>query len=322
MCVGLRGRQPVRAARPRRVPRRAAASSPRPPGDGGGKLGLADTTRLALLPGDAHLGPRLAAVAARARRRGRAARCATGGSRSCSCPAPLLLFLFLGSQDALLRALDAAGLPAPVPARGVGGRRARDVARARRAARRRAAGAGALLCSRRASCSASTTTSCWPAPTRASSRATGWSPTSRSGTKVVVEPIAPDQWATDAGQPLFGRRDRQRQPLEQVARRRARCFNNDGTITRARARVVKLEDYERTTRPRARRRLRRGGFCWVVTGSTQYGRAFADPQEVPDALRYYDELAPAAKSCSASARTARTPRACRSRSTTRSTTTR
>jgi hypothetical protein len=28
----------------------------------------------------------------------------------------------------------------------------------------------------------------------------------------------------------------------------------------------------------------------VVTGSTQYGRAYADPQEVPSALRYYDEL--------------------------------
>ena len=30
--------------------------------------------------------------------------------------------------------------------------------------------------------------------------------------------------------------------------------------------------------------------CWVVTGSTQYGRAFADPKEVPQALKYYDEL--------------------------------
>jgi hypothetical protein len=28
----------------------------------------------------------------------------------------------------------------------------------------------------------------------------------------------------------------------------------------------------------------------VVTGSTQFGRAFADPKEAPDAIRYYDEL--------------------------------
>jgi hypothetical protein len=27
-----------------------------------------------------------------------------------------------------------------------------------------------------------------------------------------------------------------------------------------------------------------------VTGSTQYGRAYADPKEVPQALKYYDEL--------------------------------
>ena len=28
----------------------------------------------------------------------------------------------------------------------------------------------------------------------------------------------------------------------------------------------------------------------MVTGSTQSGRAYADPEEVPDALDYYDEL--------------------------------
>ena len=33
-----------------------------------------------------------------------------------------------------------------------------------------------------------------------------------------------------------------------------------------------------------------GGFCWVVTGSTQFGRAYADPEEVPDALEYYAAL--------------------------------
>ena len=34
----------------------------------------------------------------------------------------------------------------------------------------------------------------------------------------------------------------------------------------------------------------RGGFCWVVTGSTQYGRALAEPEEVPQAIAYYEEL--------------------------------
>ena len=35
----------------------------------------------------------------------------------------------------------------------------------------------------------------------------------------------------------------------------------------------------------------RGGYCWVVSRSTQYGRASADPEEVPNALAYYRELA-------------------------------
>ena len=40
-----------------------------------------------------------------------------------------------------------------------------------------------------------------------------------SGTNIVVEPIAPDQWAMDVGHPLFEKagRDGLRQPLEQVA---------------------------------------------------------------------------------------------------------
>ena len=35
---------------------------------------------------------------------------------------------------------------------------------------------------------------------------------------------------------------------------------------------------------------RRGGYCWIVTGSTQYGRGQAEPQRVPQAMRYYRAL--------------------------------
>ena len=67
---------------------------------------------------------------------------------------------------------------------------------------------------------------------------------------------------------------------------------NDGSIIRSgRGRVVKLEDYERTTRPELVDSYARGGYCWVLTGSTQYGRAFAEPGEVPRAIAYYRELA-------------------------------
>jgi hypothetical protein len=34
----------------------------------------------------------------------------------------------------------------------------------------------------------------------------------------------------------------------------------------------------------------RKGYCWVVSGSTQSGRAFADPGAVPHAIAYYRAL--------------------------------
>jgi hypothetical protein len=59
----------------------------------------------------------------------------------------------------------------------------------------------------------------------------------------------------------------------------------------ARPRFVSVEDYERTLRPALVRSYERGGYCWVVVGSTQYGRALADRAQVPQALAYYRELA-------------------------------
>jgi hypothetical protein len=107
------------------------------------------------------------------------------------------------------------------------------------------------------------------------------------GAKVVVEPVFPDQWAMDPGRPsrVTGNGNRWRKWPTSRSR-----VNNDGTIRRGEGRLVKLEDYERTTRPQLVGSYERGGFCWVVTGSTQYGRAFAEPAEVPNALRYYEEL--------------------------------
>jgi hypothetical protein len=112
-----------------------------------------------------------------------------------------------------------------------------------------------------------------------------------SGSKIVVEPIAPDQWAMDAGRPIFedqgGTGSGNRWNKWRTSRS---CFLNGKTIMSGSCPVVKIEDYERTTRPELVKSYEHGGFCFVVTGSTQYGRAYADPKEVPYALRYYDEL--------------------------------
>ncbi len=98
--------------------------------------------------------------------------------------------------------------------------------------------------------------------------------------KVVIEPFVPAAWAADA---------------QSVREGTGNGFRwNKWPTTRAPddlgGGVIRFEDYERTTRPALLGAYARGGFCWVVTGSTQYGRAYAEPGEVPEALRYYAAL--------------------------------
>jgi hypothetical protein len=96
------------------------------------------------------------------------------------------------------------------------------------------------------------------------------------GDRVVIEPIAPDQWAMDPGHPSAATGTGNRWIKWPTSR-----FHG---------RVVKLEDFERTLRTSLLDRYARAGYCYVVTGSTQYGRALTEPDEVPQAIRYYDEL--------------------------------
>jgi hypothetical protein len=103
------------------------------------------------------------------------------------------------------------------------------------------------------------------------------------GAKIVMEPIAPEVWAMDQGRPS---------PLTTNGNRwnkwptsRARIVGEEGP-----ARPVQLENYERTLVPRFVDSYARGGYCWVISGSTQYGRALAEPEQVPGAIAYYEEL--------------------------------
>lgn len=96
------------------------------------------------------------------------------------------------------------------------------------------------------------------------------------GERVVIEPIAPDQWAMDPGRPSAATGTGNRW--------------NKWLTSRFEGEIIKLEDYERTLRPRLLDRYAHAGYCHVVTGSTQYGRALNEPREVPGAIAYYDEL--------------------------------
>jgi 4-amino-4-deoxy-L-arabinose transferase-like glycosyltransferase len=97
-----------------------------------------------------------------------------------------------------------------------------------------------------------------------------------AGGRVVVEPIAPNQWAMDPEGPSRATGTGNRW--------------NKWPTSRFRGQPVKLEDYERTLRTSLLDRYAAAGYCHVVTGSTQFGRALAEADEVPQAMAYYDEL--------------------------------
>jgi hypothetical protein len=116
------------------------------------------------------------------------------------------------------------------------------------------------------------------------------------GSKVVVEPVVPDAWFTDTG----GREVLEAAVREGAPKSGRRWTKFQTSRTRfdpaqpdrpARPRFVSVENYERTLRPALIGAYERGGYCWVVTGSTQYGRALVDREAVPDAIAYYRELA-------------------------------
>jgi hypothetical protein len=108
------------------------------------------------------------------------------------------------------------------------------------------------------------------------------------GTRVVIEPVVPDAWASDPGRALPVSGNGARWNKWPTSRSRLRA---DGTPRKSGVgRIVKLEDYERTLFPQLVRQYADRGYCTVLTGSTQFGRALAEPEDVPRALRYYDAL--------------------------------
>ena len=106
-------------------------------------------------------------------------------------------------------------------------------------------------------------------------------------TRIVVEPVVPDGWAQDVGNPS---------PLTLNGNRWVKFptsrsnIANDGTVVLGPGRIVNIEDYERTLVPSLVNTYERDGYCYVISGSTQRGRAEVEPEAVPNALAYYAEL--------------------------------
>ena len=100
-----------------------------------------------------------------------------------------------------------------------------------------------------------------------------------AGSKVVIEPVVPDAWARD--------RDAAHNRWTKFPVLRT-ALKDDGTL--GPSRVVGIEDYERTLRPRLIKAYEAGGYCYVVTGSTQRGRSETKGSDVPRARSYYRAL--------------------------------
>jgi hypothetical protein len=104
------------------------------------------------------------------------------------------------------------------------------------------------------------------------------------GTPIVVEPVVLDSWIEEGSGASRSERWLKYQSLQSV-------IAPDGSLAPQSFHKVTLEDYETTLSPALIGWYERLGYCWVVVGSTESGRALADPRAAPFASAYYHALA-------------------------------
>ncbi len=107
------------------------------------------------------------------------------------------------------------------------------------------------------------------------------------GSPIVVEPVSPNEWAnqTHPGTSTAANRQQWNKYPSLLSR-----ISATGAL-RAATREVGIENYVRTLAPVLLGYYEQHNFCWVIRGSTQSGRAYADPRAVPLAIAYYRALA-------------------------------
>lgn len=105
-----------------------------------------------------------------------------------------------------------------------------------------------------------------------------------AGARIVVEPVVPNAWLNDTGGAGAAHVRWIKYPTLRVV------LNPATGAPEPTHRTVELEDYERTLSPALIGYYERHGYCWVISGTSQSGRAFADPNTVPHAVAYYRAL--------------------------------
>ncbi|MGH2927471.1 MAG: ArnT family glycosyltransferase, partial [Solirubrobacteraceae bacterium] len=97
-----------------------------------------------------------------------------------------------------------------------------------------------------------------------------------AGAKVVVEPVVSDDWGRDIGRSLAWTPTGERWQLWNTY---ITNVDTDGHLLPAgERRYAPIDEYERTLRPELLSEYADHGWCWVVIGSLQAGRSFAQPK--------------------------------------------
>ena len=109
-----------------------------------------------------------------------------------------------------------------------------------------------------------------------------------AGAKVVVEPLVSTDWGQDIGRSLQWTPTGARWQLWNPYVTDVDSRGNH--LPLGEHRYVAIDEYERTLRPELLQEYENGGYCWVVIGSLQAGRSFAQPKIAPSAIAYYAAL--------------------------------
>jgi hypothetical protein len=109
-----------------------------------------------------------------------------------------------------------------------------------------------------------------------------------AGAKVVVEPVVSTDWGQDIGRSLQWTPSGARWQLWNPYVTDVDSGGNH--LPLGEHRYVAIDEYERTLRPELLQEYANGGYCWVVIGSLQAGRSFAQPKIAPAAIAYYAAL--------------------------------
>ncbi len=112
-----------------------------------------------------------------------------------------------------------------------------------------------------------------------------------AGAPVVVEPVSPDNWARETRSPSSSSTAAHAYRWNKYPSLLSRITPGGTLEPDGATHQVGIEEYERTLSPTLIGYYERHRYCWVLTGSTQSDRAFADPTAVPAAVAYYRALA-------------------------------